>query len=46
MGTLEEILAELNAQESRLRELELENGKLRDQVANLKSQLDKVEQAP
>lgn len=43
MGTLEEILAKLNAQESRLHELELENGKLRDQVANLKSQLDKVE---
>ena len=43
MGTLEEILARLNAQDSRLKELELENSKLRDQVADLKSQLDKVE---
>lgn len=43
MGTIEEILAKLNAQESRLLELELENGKLRDQVADLKSQLEKVE---
>ena len=31
-----------DAQYSRLRELELENSKLRDQVADLKSQLDKV----
>ncbi len=33
VGTLEEILARLNAQDSRLKELELENSKLRDQVA-------------
>ena len=43
MGTLEEILAQLKAQDSRLQELELENGRLRDQVADLKSQLEKVE---
>lgn len=43
MGKLEEILAKLNPQEARLHELELENGKLRDQVASLKSQLEKVE---
>lgn len=43
VGTLEEILAQLKAQDSRLQELELENGRLRDQVADLKSQLEKVE---
>lgn len=36
MGTLEEILA-------RLKSLEVENGKLREQVADLKAQLEKVE---